>query len=129
VLPDGGLSLRERLPEVTLIEAMVTILPQYGQLQREVAPSDTSLLILGVNDMRAATKPSRFDDALEAVGEYVERCGNEDDRMTYQRVGALRGTFASWCDRLAAVPASPSLTTTTCIRGTSWSLERTGPTR
>ena len=30
VLPDGGLSLGERLPEVSLIEAMVTILPQYG---------------------------------------------------------------------------------------------------
>jgi hypothetical protein len=32
VLPDSALSLRERLPKVNLIEAMVTILPQYGQL-------------------------------------------------------------------------------------------------
>ena len=59
--------------------------------------------------MRAAIMPSRFDEALEAVGEYVERCGNEDDHNDVSALGTLRGTFASWCERLAAVPASPSL--------------------
>jgi hypothetical protein len=65
--------------------------------------------MLGVSDMRAVIMPSRFDEALEVVGEYVKRWGNEGDRLTYQCVVALRGTFASWCERLVTVPASPSL--------------------
>ena len=73
MLPDGALSLGERVPEVNLIEAIVTILPQYGQCQRELAPSITSPLMLGVSDMRAVIMPSRFDEALEVVGEYVKR--------------------------------------------------------
>lgn len=109
LLPDGGPSLGDRLPEVDLVEAMATVLPRYGQLQRDLAPHVESLLALGVADMRAEIMPRRFDEALEAVGGYVERRGDEGDRTTYRRVVALRGTFAAWCDRLAAVPASPSL--------------------
>jgi hypothetical protein len=29
--------------------------------------------MLGVSDMRAVIMPSRFDEALEVVGEYVKR--------------------------------------------------------
>jgi hypothetical protein len=109
LLPDGGPSLGDRLPNVDFGKAMLRVLPQYGQLQRDLAPHVESLLTLGVTDMRAEIMPSRFDEALETVSAYVERRGDEGERTTYRRVGSLRETFASWCDRLAALPASPSL--------------------
>ena len=109
VLPDGGASLGDHLSEVDLAEALVTALPQYGQLQREISSHVESLLELGVTDMRAGIMPHRFDEAIEVVGGYVEQRGDEGDRTMYRRVGSLRGTFASWCERLAAMPVPPSL--------------------
>jgi hypothetical protein len=109
VLPDGGPSLGDRLTGTDLVAALVAALPQYGQLQRDLAGHADSLLALGVTDMRASIMPRRFDEALEAVGRYVERRGNVADQTTYQQVAAMRGRFASWCARLADAPASPSL--------------------
>jgi hypothetical protein len=111
VLPDGGPSLGDRLAEVDFAGAMAVILPQYGQLQRDLAPHVDHLLALGVTDMRAAIMPGRFDEAIEhqVVRDYLERRGTETERTTYRRVAALRETFAAWCERLAAVPAPPSL--------------------
>jgi RimJ/RimL family protein N-acetyltransferase len=108
VLPDGGATLGERLDEVDLVEAMVTVLPEYGQLQRDLAPHLDDLLGFGMGDMRAAVMPRRFEEALETVGRHVEGKGDEDDRKTVARVAAMRREFARWCARLedAAVPAS-----------------------
>jgi RimJ/RimL family protein N-acetyltransferase len=58
VLPDGGTTLGERLDEVDLVEAMVTVLPQYGQLQRDLGPHLDDLLAFRMNDMRAAAMPA-----------------------------------------------------------------------
>jgi hypothetical protein len=108
VLPDGGATLGERLDEVDLVEAMVTVLPEYGQLQRDLAPHLDDLLGFGMGDMRAAVMPRRFEEALETVGRHVEGKGDEDDRETVARVAAMRREFGRWCARLedAAVPAS-----------------------
>ncbi len=38
VLPDGGPPLAERLTGSELVDALVIALPQYGQLQRDLAP-------------------------------------------------------------------------------------------
>ena len=88
---------------------MATALPQYGQLQRDLAPHTDRLLALGVDDMRAAVMPSRFEEALEAVGGYVERHGTVADRATFMQLAGLGETVASWCDRLAALPGPPSI--------------------
>jgi Phosphotransferase enzyme family len=109
VLPDGGVPLGERLSGTELADAMETVLPQYGQLQRELAPHADDLLALGVTDMRAEVMPLRLDEALEVVREYVERRGSGVDRETYRRVSAMGETVAWWCDRLAAVPGAPSV--------------------
>ena len=109
VLPDGGTPLAEAMSGTDLLEALGRALAQYGQLQRELAPHVDSLLELGVSDMRAAIMPARFDEALGAVRGYVERSGDEADRATHHRVAGLREDFVSWCDRLASVPAAPSL--------------------
>jgi len=108
VLPDGGTTLGERLDEVDLVEAMVTVLPQYGQLQRDLGRHLDDLLAFGMDDMRAAAMPRRFEEALETVGRQVEHRGKEDDRETVARVAAMRQEFGRWCARLdgAAVPAS-----------------------
>ena len=108
VLPDGGVTLGERLDELDPVEAMVVVLPEYGRLQRDLAPHLDELLRLGLADMRASVMPRRFEAAVEAVGRYVERRGTEADRETLRRVVAMRERFAEWCARLegAAVGAS-----------------------
>jgi aminoglycoside phosphotransferase (APT) family kinase protein len=59
--------------------------------------------------MRPAVMPARFSEALEAVGEYVDRAGTAADRATYQSVVDLHDTILEWCDRLAVAPGVPSL--------------------
>jgi hypothetical protein len=108
VLPDGGVTLGERLDELDPVEAMVVVLPAYGRLQRDLAPRLDELLRLGLADMRASVMPRRFEEAVEVVGRHVERRGTEADRETLRRVVAMRERFGEWCARLegAAVGAS-----------------------
>lgn len=105
ILPDGGPLLAEH-PDP--LEAMVAVLPQYAQLQLDLAPHVDRLLGLGVTDMRPAAMPARFDEALDAVRGYVERHGGEEERETVRRVEALRDPFAGWCERLSVLPGPPS---------------------
>jgi hypothetical protein len=109
VLPDGGQPLGERVTGDDLVDALVTVLAHYGRLQRELAPQVGEMLALGLGDMRPASMPSRFDEALIAAGRYVERRGDAADRATYAQLGALRDTFAGWCERLADAPVPASL--------------------
>jgi Phosphotransferase enzyme family len=109
VLPDGGTPIGEGLTGTELCDAMAIALPQYGQLQRDLAPHADNLLALGVADMRAPVMPSRFEEALQAIGGYVERRGTPADKATYMQVAAAGETVTSWCDQLAALPGSPSI--------------------
>ncbi|WP_440098654.1 phosphotransferase [Streptosporangium sp. H16] len=109
LLPDGGTPLGERVDGAALADALVTVLPEYGRLQRDLMPHVEDLLPLGVTDMRAAVMPRRFDEAAHAVGEYVERYGDTSDREAHRRVTAMRATFVSWSERLAAASVPPSL--------------------
>jgi hypothetical protein len=99
LLPDGGAALGDQ--DVDLVDAMVKILPLYGQLQRDLAPHVDDLLKVGVNDMRAPVMLQRFDEAVAIEG--------PGDDSTLRRVRAMRGTFGEWCDRLAAAVVQPSL--------------------
>jgi hypothetical protein len=109
VLPDGGVTLGERLGELDPAEAMVVVLPEYGRLQRDLGPHVDELLRLGLADMRASVMPRRFEEAVEAVGRYVERRGTEADRETLRRVVAMRERFGEWCARLDGVAVGASL--------------------
>jgi hypothetical protein len=101
LLPDGGVTLGAQLDDVDLIDGLVTVLPQYGRLQRELAPHTGELLSFGIADMRPALMPERFDEAVVAV----------EKQTGPDRLGAvteMRATFGEWCARLSAsvVPAS-----------------------
>jgi Phosphotransferase enzyme family len=109
VLPDGGPTLGDRFTGDDLVDALAAVLPQYGQLQRDVAPQADRFVALGVVDMRAPVMPTRFDQALDAVRDYAARRGTEADRATVVRLAPLRGRYVEWCDRLAAAPVPPSL--------------------
>jgi hypothetical protein len=99
LLPDGGPTLGARLDEVDLVDALVTVLPQYGQLQRDLAPHVDELLSFGVADMRPAIMPARFDEAVAAV----------EAHRPAPAVRAMRGAYVEWCDRLATSPVGSSI--------------------
>lgn len=109
VLPDGGPTLGDSCRGIDLASAMVHILPEYARLQRDLAPHCEELLALGVVDMRSTCMPGRFEEALAVVGDYVDRSGSADERVTYKRVSAARDTFGAWCAELGRAPGAPSL--------------------
>ena len=109
LLPDGGQTLGDRLDDLDLIEALVAVLPQYGQLQRDLMPHVDEMLSIGVVDMRPAAMPTRFDEAVEAVGRYARDHGDEADREILRRAVGVRDAFGSWCERLVASSVPPSL--------------------
>ncbi len=106
LLPDGGPLLADRVDGDGLVDALVAILPRYGQLQRDLAPEADSLVALGVSDMRAAAMPMRFDQALDAAGRYIDGI---DGKATRAQVVACAEDFRSWCDQLATMPGPASL--------------------
>lgn len=109
LLPDGGVALADCRSGSNLVAALVTVLPRYGQMQRDLVPHVDRFLALGVRDMRPPMMPRRFERALAMVRRYVDRHGSPADRLTYQRLYELRDTFASWSERLASLPGTPSL--------------------
>lgn len=109
LLPDGGTPLGDRSSGTELAEALVTVLPQYGQLQRDVAPRVGELLALGVTDMRPAVLPERFDFALNVVENYAAQYGSTAARSAYRQVTGMHGAVAEWSLELAAAPGPPSV--------------------
>lgn len=109
VLPDGGPSLGETLNSGELADALTRVLPEYGQLQRNLAPHADELVAMGLADMRPEVMPRRFDEAFATARIYVGRHGSAEDRETLARVEGLRETYASWCERLALAPVPASL--------------------
>jgi Phosphotransferase enzyme family len=105
LLPDGGPSLGDRLSGEALADAMEAALPQYGELQRAVAPHADRLLALGVTDMRAAVMTRRFEEALAFTVPGLD----DPDRRLHRRIEAQAGTIAAWCEELAAAPGPASI--------------------
>jgi Phosphotransferase enzyme family len=101
LLPDGGATLGDQVDDAELADVLVVVLPQYAQLQRDLAPHVTELLSFGVADMRPAIMPGRFDEALAVV---EERAGRQ-----LHAVREMRATFVGWCERLAASRVGASL--------------------
>jgi hypothetical protein len=59
--------------------------------------------------MRPAAMPARFGEALEAVAAASERNADAKGRDIQRQVAAMKGTVASWCERLDASPAPRAL--------------------
>jgi hypothetical protein len=97
LLPDGG----ARLDDTDLAAALVTVLPQYGQLQRDLALHTDELLSFGIVDMRPAIMPDRYDEAVAAV---EARAGRRLDQIR-----EMRDTVVEWCARLGASQVAASL--------------------
>lgn len=99
LLPDGGGTLGES--DTDVVDGLVAVLPQYAQLQRDLAPHTGELLSFGVADMRPDVMPDRFDEAVASVT--VQTGDQLDD------VRAMRPVYAEWCARLAASPVPASI--------------------
>lgn len=108
LLPDGGVPLAERLTGTDLIEAFVSALVHYGELQRDLAPHVDELLTLGVADMRPTVMVERFAQALDVTAAAIDHHGTAADRAMHHQVAAMGDTIAFWCEQLIAsrVPAS-----------------------
>jgi len=109
LLPDGGQALAERLEGDALARAWADALPVYAALQRAGAPHARRLLELGVSDMRAASIPGRFEQALEVVRGYVEAHGDDEDRAALERAAALGPQVAAWSRELAGAPGGVTI--------------------
>jgi hypothetical protein len=109
LLPDGGPPLADRLDGAQLAAALATVMCCYAELQREFAPETDAAIAAGVTDMRPEVMPRRFHEALEAVGRFVADRGDPGDREVLREVGAMEGTYTSWCERLTYAPGPASL--------------------
>jgi Phosphotransferase enzyme family len=109
LLPDGGEPLGETVERSALSAVMEDVLPQYAQLQIELAPEAEALIAAGAPDMRAPAMPHRFEEALEGAREYVAAAGEPADRETLARLEEMRPEIAEWCERLASDPVPASL--------------------
>jgi Phosphotransferase enzyme family len=109
LLPDGGEPLGVRLAGADLADALAAVLRRYAELQRDFAPEAEAALALGVADMRPEVMPTRFAEAVEAVGPSVADRGDDGDREALREVAALHATYRSWCERLAESAGAASL--------------------
>jgi hypothetical protein len=109
VLPDGGATLRASVPPARLVPALLQVLPQYAELQRQLSPHAGEMLELGLADMRAQLLPQRFEEGLREASDYTQRLGTPADAELIQRLQAFRGTFCDWCARLEHAPGPASL--------------------
>ncbi|WP_116949117.1 phosphotransferase [Jiangella endophytica] len=108
LLPDGGTPLGDGVPADQLPGAVAAIVPLYAELQRALAGQIGDLLAFGLADLRPNGLPDRLDEAVEAIGRYLGRHADDDDRAALRRVADARPSVVTWCERLAAgvVPAS-----------------------
>jgi hypothetical protein len=109
LLPDGGPVLGEQLGDEVLLDRLLVVLPQYAQLQVDLADHVEDLLALGVADMRPARMLARFDEAVAGAQGYADVHGSPEQRAALERVVGLRATFGRWCARLDAAVGAPSL--------------------
>ena len=100
LMRDGGTRLRE-LPQRRDHATWRTIVTQYADLQRVVAPHVDALVAIGVPDLRLDELPARFRD-LVADEELllVDREGGLT-RREHDRLAAWTRPFAALCDTLA----------------------------
>ena len=109
LLPHGGEPLGVRLAGADLADALAVVMRCYAELQRDFAPQTEAALALGVADMRPEVMPTRFAEAMEAVGRLVADRGNHGDREALREVAALHETFRSWCEALAEAVGAASV--------------------
>ena len=129
LLPDGGPPLADRVAGGDLAQALAAILPRYAELQRAFAP-----------EAERAPRPRRRGHAPRAdagpvrggargVADHIDRHDDAGDRDALRRVAAMRETYRSWCERLAAAPGPASIDHNDLHTGTcSWRI-RAGRTR
>ncbi len=107
LLPDGGDVLGEQHQGEALVERLLDVVPQYGQMQVDLSPHVDAMLALPLADMRPAVMVQRFDEALDVARAVAARASDESARL--DQVAQRRGSFAEACDRLAGAPGAASL--------------------
>jgi hypothetical protein len=105
---DAGTKLRE-LSDGRVVEHWEALLPQYAEMQRELAGSDGDLVALGVPELRLAPLAGELASLLD---EPELLLGDRDDGVDADRLAQLRAglpAFADACARLAALPIPETL--------------------
>ena len=105
LLPDGGTSLGESLSNVDVVALLERVLPEYAALQLALAPHVPGMLALGMQDMRAARMPDRFDEAAAAVRPQLA----PGDRAAFDRALSFRPSYESWARELGESPVPDSI--------------------
>ena len=108
LLPDGGEPIGASLSGEARVAANAAAMPRYAELQIALIPQADELVARGVDDMRAALMPARFEAAVAAIRERFDGSTPASDRQGLARIEAERDRYAGLCRELeqAAVPAS-----------------------
>ena len=109
LLPDGGEPVGDRLSGDQRVTAMVAAMPRYAELQIALIPHADELVALGVDDMRAARMPARFEQAVDAIRERFEPDTPDSDRAGLARIEAERDNYVALCRELEQAPVPASL--------------------
>jgi len=109
LLPDGGAPVGERLSGEERAAAMVAAMPRYAELQIALIPHADELVARGVDDMRAARMPARFDQAVDAIRVRFGPETPDSDREGLARIETERDNYAALCRELEQAPVPASL--------------------
>ncbi len=93
LLPDGGTRLRDGLRGRAGVEEWKRLLPAYASLQRDLGQRATTLVDLGVPDLRPASLPSLFARLIEGPATGLD----DADR---HRLRGLVPEYREWCGAL-----------------------------
>jgi aminoglycoside/choline kinase family phosphotransferase len=109
LLGDGGQRLREPLRAEGSGARWQTLLPQYAEMQKDLASHSEELLALGVPDRRLAHLPEHLAMLIEAAQSQALPPPDGLSDAEYRRLETLSGAFPELCAALAAGPIPESL--------------------
>jgi hypothetical protein len=99
LLPDGGPSLADRFTGDALVEAMVAALPQYASVQIDLSQTSSTLLDLGLADLRAHLLPDRYRQALL----------RHEGTVTGEFLSRMEPDYLTWCEVVSGSPLPATL--------------------
>ncbi len=109
LLPDGGPPLGEVAEGPALVEALISLMPRYARMQRQLSGGVEDLLRVGVADLRPLSIPQRYTECLGYVSRYVDAREETRERTALSQLRDAALTVRQWAAELAESAVPPTL--------------------